>query len=159
MNTACENTLSSTSGITRGHWNHISVVVNATHHTNDVRFYINGSAAGHRTSNVLGAINNGTNATFNDLIIGGKVKTSCRECFAYKGFMDEITIINEEWTAADVALWRNSHHKEFMPGYNKGILSFTFDRAHGPIVTNRFNTPGQTGSKFDAILNTTDATM
>ena len=40
--TSCAEQLSSDVGVVRRQWNHIAVVVDETHHTNDVFFYING---------------------------------------------------------------------------------------------------------------------
>jgi hypothetical protein len=165
----CAAQLSSTVGVTRGQWNHISVTVNAKHHSNDVRFYVNGDPAGYSRSHLLGSINNGTNATKNDLVFGSApcawpewtfangVFTMAERCLAYKGLMDEVTIVNAEWSAAEVAAWRNRHFEAWMPGYEKVILGFKFDKGFGYTVVNAFNLAGQPGAKFDATVNTTDA--
>ena len=151
---ACAATLSSKVGVTRGRWNHISVVVDATQQENVVRFYIDGLPAGNLTSNVLGNINDGNNPSNNNLVFG---QAPCPGgCLNYKGFLDELTIVNDAWTGEEIDHWKLRHFEKWMPGYERVILGFHFDFAYGPVVTNEFNEPGQTGAKFDAILNTSD---
>ena len=71
---ACERQPSSTRGVTRGTWNHITVAVNSSIDYNEVHFYIDGAPAGSVQSNsaddfFVGSINMGS--LRRDLKIGG----------------------------------------------------------------------------------------
>ena len=100
---SCAEQLSSDVGIERGVWSHVAVVVDETQDTNDVSFYINGVPAGHRRSDVLGAINAPRDEPNAQVVVG---QGPCPAgCLNYKGHMDDIGVYNAIWTEDEIATW------------------------------------------------------
>ena len=128
--TSCAEQLSSDVGVVRGQWNHIAVVVDETHHTNDVFFYINGQPAGHRRSHVLGRINRPTDESGAGLVIG---QGPCPAgCLSYKGHMDEVTMYNAKWSPQEIATWWNrsiesEETRDAFPHFEKGRIGYVFN--------------------------------
>ena len=88
---SCSQTLSSSVGVSRGEWSHVAVVVDASHYTNEVIFYVNGVEAGVRRSSTRGEIVAPLAGLDHSPFVVGK--GPCQHgCLDYKGHIDELFV-------------------------------------------------------------------
>jgi hypothetical protein len=163
--TSCAETFSSDVGVTRGVWNHIAVVVDASHYTNEVLFYINGTLAGRRRSSKRGEIvaplGGMDRAPF---VIG---RGPCPNgCFDYKGHIDELSVYAALWSATEINSWYDkpaapaTSTTRASPHFALGVLGYSFDGARGNAVKNVFPDPDEgyyAGNRFDGVITSRDA--
>jgi hypothetical protein len=163
--TSCAETLSSDVGVTRGVWNHIAVVVDASHYTNEVLFYINGNLAGRRRSskrgNIVAPLGGMDHAPF---VIG---RGPCPNgCLDYKGHIDELSVYAALWSASDISSWYDkpaapaTSTTRASPHFALGVLGYSFDGARGNAVKNVFPDPDEgfyAGNRFDGVITSRDA--
>ena len=150
---ACERQPSSTRGVTRGTWNHITVAVNSSIDYNEVHFYIDGAPAGSVQSNsaddfFVGSINMGS--LRRDLKIGGG---PCPDgCLNYKGYIDEISIFNDIWS--NEYIW-DRRGMRLDPSLPNAIAAYNFTRtefkANGTDILDSYGHRG-----FDGVLLSSD---
>ena len=163
--TSCAETFSSDVGVTRGVWNHIAVVVDASHYTNEVLFYIDGALAGRRRSSKRGEIvaplGGMDRAPF---VIG---RGPCPNgCLDYKGHIDELSVYAALWSASEINSWYDkpaapaTSTTRASPHFALGVLGYSFDAAQGNAVKNVFPDPDEgfyAGNRFDGVVTSRDA--
>ena len=144
---ACERQPSSTRGVTRGTWNHITVAVN---NSNEVHFYIDGTHAGSQMQNDATKIAINMGSLRRDLKIGGG---PCPDgCLNYKGYIDEVSIFNDLWSKEYI--W-DRRGMRLDPSLPNAIAAYTFTRteykANGTNIQELYGRQG-----FDGVLLSSD---
>ncbi|MDC1215392.1 hypothetical protein N8152_01035, partial [bacterium] len=162
---SCAETLSSDVGVTRGQWNHIAVVVDASHYTNEVIFYVNGAIAGRRRSNTRGEIVSPLGGLDHASFVVGRGPCP-NGCLDYKGHIDELSVYTALWSASEIGNWYDkpatagNASTRASPHFARGILGYSFDDARGDDVLNVFPDPDDAsfgGNRFDGQITSRDA--
>ena len=162
---SCSQTLSSSVGVSRGEWSHVAVVVDASHYTNEVIFYVNGVEAGVRRSSTRGEIVAPLAGLDHSPFVVGK--GPCQHgCLDYKGHIDELFVYHSLWSASELLAWRdkpafggNATHRA-SPHFGSGVLGYSFDDVFGDDVKNVFPDPDDVsfgGNRFDGVISSRDA--